>query len=534
MRGYPVSARPASPAYLLRKFVARHRWAVLAGALGGLGLATGLAAALLQGRAATALGVIGLAGGLAVALVQGRQAIVARDLAQSRLARTRAIASDVMVRHADSIHYLPGGLALKSDLLQNMITHLDRLAEQAGDDGSFAGELAMAYSRLADLQADNGLVSTNDGQAGEAHALKALALFEASAQACVDNPSHSVWWARAWRSRSLLAREQGDMPRAMQCIEQAVAIAGAGLRRHPDNTDLLADLGSAQLGRGQLLDSLAAANLNQPDAAMAAFAEAEAMYLRLQRVQGGTADDLITALHQLGTVAGARMLICAKQGRMEEAIEHGLRALDYRRETVRREPDHVGFRQALTTESNNLASCYLDIGEPQHALEWSTLARDMALELARADADNPERQWHVTFVGLHHGRSLRGVGRPAEALPLLQAVIDGGNGDAPAWLRRRVGRARFEQAAALRDLGRLDEALAAASASREEFERKAASAPDDIDGLLLLAQAQRLLHELAPTSEQQHWRTAFEASVARARSVATLNPLQERMAAWPA
>ncbi len=177
--GYPVSARPASMLYLLRKFVARNRWAVLAGSLDGIGLVTGLAAALLQGREAAALGVIGLAGGLGVALAQGRQATLARDLAQTRLAQTRAIASDVMVRHADAIHYLPGGLTLKAELLKNMIAHLDRLALQADADAAFAGELAMAYSRLAELQSENLLASTREGQASDANAIKALALFEA-------------------------------------------------------------------------------------------------------------------------------------------------------------------------------------------------------------------------------------------------------------------------------------------------------------------------------------------------------------------
>jgi len=74
LTGLPVSARPASPGYVLGKFIRRHRWAVLAATLGGVGLASGLAAALLQERVAAALGVVGLAGGLGLALFQGRQA----------------------------------------------------------------------------------------------------------------------------------------------------------------------------------------------------------------------------------------------------------------------------------------------------------------------------------------------------------------------------------------------------------------------------------------------------------------------------
>ncbi len=68
LAGRPVSARPASAGYVLGRFLRRNRFTVLAGSLGGLGLATGLAAALLQGRQATALGVLGLAAGLGMAL----------------------------------------------------------------------------------------------------------------------------------------------------------------------------------------------------------------------------------------------------------------------------------------------------------------------------------------------------------------------------------------------------------------------------------------------------------------------------------
>ncbi|MDP1693392.1 MAG: serine/threonine-protein kinase [Burkholderiaceae bacterium] len=531
--GYPVSARPASVLYLLRKFVARNRWAVLAASLGGIGLATGLAAALLQGRAAAALGVIGLAGGLGVALVQGRQAMVARDLAQLRLARTRAIASDVMVRHADAIHYLPGGLKLKAELLENMIGHLDRLAEHAGGDGAFAGELAMAYSRLAELQADNDIATVHEGEASDANAAKALALFEASQQACIDNPEYSMWWARAWRSRAQAARERADLPAAMRCLERMVAVASSGLARHPGSSNLLSELGSAHVCRGQLFDTFSRASFHQPEAAMAAFAQAEAIYLRLLHADRASDDDTLTSLHQLGTIAGARMIVCANQGRAEEAVEHGLRAVGYRRDAVQRTPEHVGFRQTLATESNNLATCYLDLGDAQRAFEWSTLARQTMAALLQIDSEN--RDWRQAFLvfGLHHGRALCGVGRPAEALPALQALIDATRPDTPAFGRRRASRARLAMAGALQALGRDGDASVAAGLAHCELQAQLASDAADIDGWLLVAETQALLHALAPHGERPAWRSEFDASVARARACGVLNPVQERSAAWP-
>ena len=459
--------------------------------------------------------------------------MLARDLAQSRLTETRAIASDVMVRHADAIHYLPGGLALKAELLQNMIGHLDRLAKHAGADAAFAGELAMAYSRLAELQGENQLASTNDNEASDANAIKALALFETSQQARIDNPEHSMWWARAWRSRVFALRDREELAEAMRCLEQMAAVASAAVVRHAGNTDLLSELGSAHFGRGQLLDTFALASFDQPDAAMAAFAEAEAIYLRLLRSERASADDTVTSLHQLGTIAGARMLVRAKQGRADEAVEHGLRAVDYRRDALQHTPDHVGFRYALATECNNLATCYLDAGDASAALEWTTLARDTAPTLACDDAGN--RNVHEASIrfGLHHGRALCGVGRPAEALSALQAVIDEPGASVAAPNRRRASRARLALAGALCDLGRNEEALVVAEAAQAEFEAQFTAAPHDIDGWLLLAETQRLRHALALPPAHRQWRGAFDASVARARDCGALNPVQERVAGWP-
>ena len=126
-RPLPVSARPASLGYWLSKFVQRHRWAVAAAGLGALGLLLGLAAALLQERPLAVLGVLGLAAGLALALAQARQAAQARDLAQGHLLRARAIARDVVERHAQAIQYLPGGATLQARMLGDLIEHLRNL-----------------------------------------------------------------------------------------------------------------------------------------------------------------------------------------------------------------------------------------------------------------------------------------------------------------------------------------------------------------------------------------------------------------------
>ncbi len=539
--GYPVSARPAGAAYVLGKFVRRNRWAVLAGGLGGLGLATGLSAAVLQERYAAMLGVLGLASGLALALLKAREAAVARDqalsharqaaeardLAQARLAETRAIVSDVMTRHADAVHYLSGGVQLKADVLGNMIVHLDRLAAQSGADAAFAGELAMAYARLAEIQADNRLASV--GQAGESdvNAGKALALFPQGEPAHAGNPRYGMWWGRAWRTRAQAARARGDLAAVRQAYDGMEAAVRHALQRHPQDAPLHGELGSAHVGRGQLYDTVVDASLGRPDEALAEFAAAEAVYQHL--VESPPPDDPhpLANLHQLGTIAGARMLVCLKHGRLPEALEHGERALRWRRAVLEREPGNVGFRNALAIEAMNLAAACLDAAQPERALALSSEAHAVLQQLVDDDPGLAPARRTLHFMGLQHARALLANGRAAQAAALLQAALQSTELAADAPGRRRQARAALELARAGRALGDGPKAKLLAHEALTRYTQLLQDTPADAEAWLLLAQTQALLHEMDPA---QDWAAARSASLARAQALGPLNAMQKRLA----
>jgi hypothetical protein len=153
--------------------------------------------------------------------------------------------------------------------------------------------------------------------------------------------------------------------------------------------------------------------------------------------------------------------------------------------------------------------------------------------LLREDAGNRGAHDAFTAFGLHHGRALLGVGRPGEAVPVLQALIDASGAPVSAAGQRRASRARLALAGALQALDRGREAIVVADQARTELEAQLAAEPKDINGWPLLAQAQSRLHALALPAERPAWRLAFEHSVARARGCGALNPVQERNAAWP-
>jgi tetratricopeptide (TPR) repeat protein/ElaB/YqjD/DUF883 family membrane-anchored ribosome-binding protein len=469
LQGRPVAARAASPLYVLDKFVRRNRWAVLAGVVGGVGLVAGLAATLVQGRVAAALGVLGLAVSLGLALVQAQRAAAARDRAQAHLAEARAIASDVMVRHADAVHFLPGGAALKVQLLQNMIGHLDRLASQAGRDAAFSGELAMAYSRLAHLQSDQLLMAMDQPQDADAHALRSLPLFDAGLSAHGGNPGYGIWWARAWRTRAAAARHRGDVAAALHAYEQMASVVEAALKRHPGDGELLSELGSAHLGRGQVFNTWGLAHLNRPDDAMSAFAQAEAVYQQL--VDEGRAS--VEDRHELGTIAGARMMVCHDRGLIEQALAHGERALRVRHENLALQPDHVALRNALATEANNFGFVLLTAGLPERALASCEISRAQMCHLEAADPAFAGWRDARLHGQLHLGRALLALGRAEEASGFLSELVAHGaarGGARMAWTRLEWARAleRLQQPAEARREALAAEPELAAAAARED------------------------------------------------------------------
>ena len=494
LQGRPISARAAAPLYVLAKFVRRNRWPVMAGAVGGLGLVTGLAATLLQGRVAAALGVLGLAGGLAMALIQAQKAAAARDRAQAHLQEARAIASDVMVRHADAVHYLPGGATLKALLLQNMIGHLDILAKQAGNDAAFSGELAMAYARLAHLQGDHLLLAQGHVSTADLNAQRSQPLFEAGKAAHSANPWYAIWWARAWRARANAARERKDLALALQGFQHMAAVIEDALRQHPDHGELLSELGSVHLGRGQLYNTWTLDDLGQPDAALQAFDQARTIYQGIVDSGQATAEDR----HQLGTIAGACMMVCHDQGRSADALAHGEAALLSRQANVATHPDHVAYRNGLATEANNFSFVLLEGGQPARALVYAQMCSDNLLTLERVDPGHAG--WRETRLrsSLQLARALTGVGRANEALPLLQTLCD------PATVLPggpwRVAWARLELALAHAALGHGGEAQAQARLALPVLQEAADSQPQDAHRVL---QAQRCRQLLEPPASSR-------------------------------
>ena len=384
----PVSARPQTLPYVARRLLQRHRGVVAATLLALLAVVTALAATAWQGRdAAAALALAALALGLGLSTWQARRAAMARDEARARLAESNALVRDIVMRYADTVTFLPGGLQMKADLLRDTLAWLERLAAGAGGDAELAGERAKAYSRLADMQLP-GLDATLDRpEEALANGERALALFALGEPAHREDADFYMWWARALRTRQKSQRLAGDPAAALRTLQQAAGLLKAALRRLPQSAELRFEAGSVLIGIGQAHDTWFEASLGQPDAALAAFDQAEALYedLRRQRPEDGDVP------YQLGTVAGAKTIVRRRQGQLEPALADGRRAVSWRETALALRSDHVAYREGLAGECNNLVDLLLALGRVDEALGVS--ARGEAVMKALQDEDPAMPTW---------------------------------------------------------------------------------------------------------------------------------------------
>jgi tetratricopeptide (TPR) repeat protein len=234
---------------------------------------------------------------------------------------------------------------------------------------------------------------------------------------------------------------------------------------------LLSELGSAHLGLGQVYSAWGMTNLRQPEEALASFARAEAVYQGQVDSGNATREDV----HQLGTIAGARMMVCFDLGRFDEAVALGEKAVQLRLDNVAAEPEHVAYRNTLAVEANNLSYVLLSRGQAARALRFARINQEQLAALEAADPAFEAWRDNRIQCSLHLARALAGVGKEDEALPLLQRLV-AHVGDSQTV---RACWARLEMAQVLSNLGRQPEAQPLAAAALPVLQQAAARAPGD-------------------------------------------------------
>lgn len=390
LAGLPVVARPASPRYVLGKFVRRHRVGVAASAVIG---ALMVAVVVLAVRFA----VTTAAQNERIARERDKAEQVADFLvdifdvsnpnaAQGQTVTAKAILDAGAARAAQRLADQPEVLAAMQHTMGKVYTNLglystaDSLLRQAL--ALHATHAPDATDHAATLH-QLGVLTVLQGKYAEARPLLDDAL--AQRQALYGRTHPEV--VRTLMERAYIEYAEGHFPAADSLYRQSLAV----LAMLPDTLD----------------DLLATAsnNLAMIHTEYEAYEEAEALLRQAlaahQRLHGDLNMEVATDLSNLA-------LVLKRQGRLTEAEPLYREVLRVSRLLLGAEhPDYA-------TDLNNFATFQKDRNQLEEA---EALFRE-ALQIRRValDAGHP----HLTYSLLGLGQTLMAQQRPAEALPLLE------------------------------------------------------------------------------------------------------------------
>lgn len=536
LAGRPVQARQASAAYLLARFAQRNRWAVLALAAGALGIVAGLLATSLQGHWGATLSLVGMASGLGLALVQTQRANEARRHAERNALDLRRLSREVVMQYGDALAHQPGGAQPQVNMLRSTIACMEMLLRaETQPSSALRAECAALHARLAHLHADADFNARSDVHEFEHHARRALALFEDCAEG-LDAPQRAGW-AQVLADLGHMEQMRGSLDAAMQACDEAQAMLGAALERHPGERRLQWAMGDVLVRRAAVHYGWDRPHRNAPDAALAALAQARVRY---EAALGGLPADDAAVLDAMGTALGGAALVHARLERWSEAIENSRGAVAARSSATGLAPTNVKLSGGLASECNLLAGLLLDTGEEAQALAPALQAWETLQGLARTDAASEEWPRLLRFVAFNLARAQLAAGQTREVVQTLAASLDWleslhREGALAPRLRARLARSLIVRAAALHLLGQpwqpdAERALALMQPARDD---PRADATQRREAWLVVGEA----NWRAATQWNQPQRAALRAEARRAYDAAEalrgpLTAVHASRAAW--
>ena len=461
----PVSARAATPGYLLGRFLRRNRLAA------GLSL-TAVAAVL---------------GGAGVAAWQAVEAAHQRDVAQQRFQQVRQLATQLVFKYHDKIENLPGAGAARKDLLTDAAAFLDQLRRDAAYDHKLAEELADTYYRIARLQGVDLSINTGEEDAATRNLHKALALTDvyvndpaaplsALAHVVDMRTSDGERWQRIGRlAQADEALRAGGpvLARALQRDPQDSHALAAAISYHGVHARILGGLGS-QAALGRWREGCAEADAARAAAEATAQANPKNAYL----------PDSIA--FTLGEQAQCRLA-------MEQADEAAalLERQNALRDQMRQKfPDDMDFRYQQGLSRVQLGRARLAQGRTDEGSGLIDAGLALLRDAAAADAGNAAAAAKVADAMLLRSQARLAKGDRAGALADAREVLSGLPAATPADgfpQRRRRADAWLAVARASRATAPAD-ALAAARQAAELLQ-PAGAADDNATRRWLLAQA---------------------------------------------
>lgn len=354
LAGLPVRARKDTLAYRTRKFVGRNRVSVAIAALAAAGLAYSFTSA-----------------------------IVERRRAEARFQDVHELVYKFLFDFDLKIRQVPGTTSARELLVSTALQYLDRLSNDAGNDGALQAEMLKAYQKIGDVQGMYGLPNLGRPKEAIASYQKALAISRSLVARHPEVRDNTRSLAQCLARLAFLQVREKDFARAVRGLQEALAAEEKSLQRfsleYPD---------MRILGNGYIYLSTAEKNVGQIPAAVEAARQGREWMARCAaiRKEVRSRSDLARAtgeyglaLQQRGDLAGAEANF-----REEETL---------RRAIEREAPNHLENLRELAAVEGALGALYGDpygpnFGKPDEARRYLSIAKTLRERLKAADPNN--------------------------------------------------------------------------------------------------------------------------------------------------
>jgi serine/threonine protein kinase len=492
----PISARPDTLAYRVRKFVYRNRVVVT--------LATVAFAAILAGSSA--------------AIYQAR-------IAERRFQDVRKLAHTFVFDLHDEVAKLDGSTKAREMMVQTGLQYLDNLAKNAGGDLELQKEIAAGYMKIGAAQGFP--TQPNLGRMADAMASyrKAGDIYERIAR---KNGAYLPDLAAYYRSYAGLFRFSDQPQRARELYVAAIQTFDR-LRAHqqldPERENLY---------------TRAWCNVGDVDEDVENFQQAwtefercsELAHAQLNRKRDQQSLNMVAeSAERVGTAA-------QELGHLREALQAFDEDETAVRELLAAEPLNPRFHRSLALMYQfrgrvYFSDAYPDYGDPKRALENMKLYLQTAQQMLDRDPNNTAAQFSVELARLKVSYCLQKSDPPAaislarDSLRMIDQMIASNKGERHRAVGNRAEGLRKLGEAQL-NAGRLAEARNSADLALAAS-RELAQTPDDrsnlVEALLLAGKASAATRDLAHAESLLREARDEAQGIARSQELTNLIPL---------
>ncbi|MBL8311468.1 MAG: serine/threonine protein kinase [Burkholderiales bacterium] len=384
LAGEPISARPHSGRYVFGKFLRRHRWAVSAGTVGVIALATLALVALHQAREADAA---------------RRVADDERARAVRNMERVRGLANDTLFDVHDALRNVPGTAAVRAQVAARSATLLETLARESDLPGQpLATEAGRSWLRLAIIQGSTASASTAQVELAAGSYRRAIELLANDFVTRPGDTTLATGLVRALRLYGIYLATHARGDEAPRWLRRAVVVATAFVEAGSATRKLRMEHAAA-------LTSLAFyARESQPTAIAERRAHAQRAFALLDTLAG---ESLTTA--ERSELDEYRVYLLGALSRIAHQTDDGRVALDGVLDWAQRSLDIAAARSAQAPDNayfmDAVATAHLDVVAAAQELKRFPLAAEhgvaaVALRQRQFDADpgNAGRQMSLLYA----------------------------------------------------------------------------------------------------------------------------------------